>query len=223
MSYTNYDSDSDYDPFDKVEVRNGHYNQFLSKHKIVTKNDVIVTAIPASLLTVAALGVHIFIHSGVQLDCGDGSENAFTVFLSIVALVAWLNVLDHYNRYSTTHGSIDSKAFEQKSPSWVSVSNLPSDKNAYSNTGELIIGSLFTLVTGIVTMLNLFCTLKYYLCHPTQTDPETPESSPLPTLLVCGAVFTVSMCILIKVIERYNYYSQFSRMPLEQGVFSSGN
>lgn len=84
-------------------------------------------------------------------------------------------------------------------------------------------GSLFTLVIGIVTISNLFYTLKYYLSHPTQTDPETPENSPLPTLLVCGAVFTVSTCILIKVIERFNYYSQFSRMPLEQGVFSSGN
>lgn len=223
MSYTNYDSDSDYDPFDKVEVRNGHYNQFLSKHKIVTKNDVIVMAILASLLTVAALGVHIYVQSSVQSDSGDGGENAITIFLSIAVLVAWLNVFHHYNQYSTTHGSIDSKASEQKTPSWVSVSNLPSDRNAYSNTGELIMGSLFTLVIGIVTISNLFYTLKYYLSHPTQTDPETPENSPLPTLLVCGAVFTVSTCILIKVIERFNYYSQFSRMPLEQGVFSSGN
>lgn len=221
MSYDNNNDDSDQECYHNREIdrRNEPYQQFISKHEVVSKKSVLFLVL-ASLVVTAAT-VWSFIYTVNQMKANPDDKNNYTLAICFLftSLAFWIGSIIQYHKYTLTFGSIDRP--EEERPLWVAVNRLPNDTSLHSNNNEMAFYTGITVFVALALITCIYKMIKFYLDQSNPLDPNFPKESQIPLLVILSIIFCVSLFFLIREFQRFKYYRRFSRLPLETGVFPS--
>lgn len=188
---------------------------------IVSRKQVFILSLISLILVFVTGGTWLYANHPKNVNPEGENYFAFAMFLSFSTLVLALVTLVQYRRYSATYGSIDLDSSHQNRVPWVSVSRVPNGSLAYSNNMEMFGTSIFLLAMAVATVVNLYYALGYLLGDPKFKNPDIPENTPVPLLVICSLALFVSIFLFVRAYKRHLYYQRFSRLPLETGVFTS--
>lgn len=234
---TSYDSsptnNSDDDDFFSNNVNNDGYLRYMSENNGTTTKDVAIISTIASIFSLLCLSSVIYrvcvynANPPVKIPEKESDNDlTFIIFSGVISLILWLGAFFTYRKYKSTVGSIE------RSPSgtvdfgvvpWQEeYGGLPTQQDAYSNTGEVITTGFFLLIS--VLMLGVAVSSYIYPIMSSGPNGGAPDSTGAIIFIVFGLIFCiVTGHLFTKAVSKFMYYRRFSHAPLYTGVYSNGH